>query len=68
MSFEQHPQVVKPGDSIFLNDGFIQLKAEKVDGDEVHCQVLVGGEMRSHKGLNLPGIDLGISGAENRPA
>jgi pyruvate kinase len=27
----------------------------------VHCKVAVGGELRSKKGLNLPGIDLGIS-------
>jgi pyruvate kinase len=32
-----------------------------VAGEEVLCQVLVGGELRSRKGLNLPGIDLGIT-------
>jgi pyruvate kinase len=61
MGFEQLPQVVKAGDNIFLNDGFIQLKVERVSGQEVHCTVQVGGELRSHKGVNLPGIDLGIS-------
>jgi pyruvate kinase len=61
MSFEKLPQVVKAGDNIFLNDGFLQLKVERVSGQEVHCVVEVGGQLRSHKGLNLPGIDLGIS-------
>ena len=28
--------------------------------NEVRCRVLVGGELRSHKGLNLPGLELGI--------
>jgi pyruvate kinase len=60
VSFERLPAVVKPGDIIFLNDGIIQIKVESVDGSEVHCEVLVGGELRSHKGLNLPGIELGI--------
>lgn len=60
MSFEELPQVVKPGDNIFLNDGFIQLGVDQIVGQEVHCTVQVGGELRSHKGLNLPGIDLGI--------
>ena len=32
-----------------------------VAGQEVECKVLVGGQLRSRKGLNLPGIDLGIS-------
>ena len=61
MSFERLPQVVKPGDRLFLNDGLVQLVVERVEGKDVHCKVAVGGELRSRKGLNLPGIDLGIS-------
>ena len=61
MSFERLPQVVKAGDRLFLNDGLVQLVVETVAGCDVHCQVVVGGELRSKKGLNLPGIDLGIS-------
>jgi pyruvate kinase len=61
MSFERLPQVVKPGDRLFLNDGLVQLVVERVTDTDVHCEVAVGGELRSKKGLNLPGIDLGIS-------
>ncbi len=61
MSFERLPQAVKPGDRLFLNDGLVQLLVERVVGPDVHCTVAVGGELRSRKGLNLPGIDLGIS-------
>jgi pyruvate kinase len=61
VSFTRLPQAVKSGDRLFLNDGLIQLQVVKVEGDDVQCQVLVGGELRSRKGLNLPGIDLGIS-------
>jgi pyruvate kinase len=60
-SFELLPKVVKPGDRLFLNDGLVQLVVERVAGQDVHCKVAVGGELRSRKGLNLPGIDLGIS-------
>jgi len=66
MSFPKLPQVVRAGDRIFLNDGFIQLKVTEVRPREVVCQVLVGGELRSHKGVNLPGIDLGISAFTDR--
>ena len=52
---------MKPGDRLFLNDGLVQLVVERVAGNDVHCKVAVGGELRSRKGLNLPGIDLGIS-------
>jgi pyruvate kinase len=61
MSFEPLPRVVKPGDRLFLNDGQLQLIVEGVAGRDVRCKVAVGGELRSKKGLNLPGIDLGIS-------
>jgi pyruvate kinase len=54
-------RVVKPGDTLFINDGLIQLKAREIEGDELRCTVAVGGELRSRKGLNLPGLDLGIS-------
>ena len=61
VAFEPLLKAVKPGDTIFLNDGFLQLEVVKVEGKDVRCRVLVGGELRSRKGLNLPGIDLGIS-------
>jgi pyruvate kinase len=60
MSFQRLPQVVKPGDRLFLNDGLVQLVVQRVAGTDVQCKVAVGGELRSRKGLNLPGIDLGI--------
>jgi pyruvate kinase len=61
VSFTRLPGVVKPGATLYLNDGFIQLQVTRVKGDEVECRVVVGGELRSRKGLNLPGIDLGVS-------
>lgn len=61
MTFSRLPKVVKPGDRLFLNDGLVQLVVERIRGKEVHCKVAVGGELRSKKGLNLPGIDLGVS-------
>lgn len=66
MSFEPLPRVVKPGNRLFLNDGLVQLVVERVEGNDVHCLVAVGGELRSKKGLNLPGIDLGISAFTER--
>jgi pyruvate kinase len=61
VSFTRLPLAVKPGDMIFLNDGYIQLEVKDVREDAVECIVIVGGELRSRKGLNLPGINLGIS-------
>ncbi len=66
VSFAGLPQSVKPGDTLFLNDGYIQLEVERVIGNDVTCLVRVGGELRSRKGLNLPGIDLGIGAFTER--
>lgn len=61
LEFPALPQVVKPGDHIFMNDGYIDLQVEHVTPTEVYTVVMVGGELRSRKGVNFPGIDLGIS-------
>ncbi|MGD9205218.1 MAG: pyruvate kinase, partial [Desulfobacterales bacterium] len=61
VSFARLHEAVKAGDNLFLNDGLIEMAVMNVAGQEVECKVLVGGQLRSRKGLNLPGIDLGIS-------
>jgi pyruvate kinase len=61
VSFQKLPMVVKPGNILSLNDGYIQLEVDKSSASDVACIVRVGGKLSSRKGLNLPGIDLGIS-------
>lgn len=61
VTFRELPGAVKAGDILFLNDGLIQLCVQRVEGSDVVCSVVTGGELRSRKGLNLPGIELGIS-------
>ena len=51
-------QEVKPGQSIYIDDGALNLEVEKVEGDEVHCKIIVGGPLRNTKGINLPGADI----------
>jgi pyruvate kinase len=65
VNFPRLPSVVKAGDILFLNDGVIHLEVTSVDGADIHCRVSIGGELRSRKGLNLPGIDLGSSAFTN---
>jgi len=56
MDFQGLAEVVKPGTTIFLNDGFLQLQVKSVIGPHIHCRVQVGGVIRSHNGINVPGI------------
>lgn len=61
IDFEPLPHLVRPGQLLFLNDGLVQIEVESVVGREIRGRVRVGGELRSRKGLNVPGLDLGPS-------
>jgi pyruvate kinase len=49
---------VRVGDRILIDDGLIELVALEVGNARVKARVLNGGELKSHKGLNLPGIQV----------
>ena len=49
---------VHVGDRILINDGLIELVALEVEKPRVHARVLHGGELSSHKGMNLPGVQV----------
>jgi pyruvate kinase len=56
--YKQLTKSVSKGQTIYFNDGFIQLKVQAVVHDEVRCKVIIGGELYSSKGVNLPGASL----------
>lgn len=58
VAYKRLPESVTAGDLIFLNDGFIQLRVEKVAGEEVFCRTVIGGPLLSHKGLSIPGVKI----------
>jgi len=58
VEYKRLPESVGPGSLIFLNDGFIQLRVEKVSAEEVFCRTVVGGPLLSHKGLSMPGVKI----------
>lgn len=66
ISMKQLPNALHKGDLLFLNDGLIQLVVERIVNTEIQCRVVIGGELRSRKGLNIPGIDLGSSAFTSR--
>jgi len=47
---------VRPGDTLLLDDGAIRLRALEVTATDVVCEVVDGGTLSAHKGLNLPGV------------
>jgi pyruvate kinase len=58
--FRPLPKEVHRDDRILLSDGLIELRVERVRGGEVICQVINGGALGEHKGINLPGVNLHV--------
>jgi pyruvate kinase len=58
--FRPLPREVHRGNRILLSDGLIELRVEQVRGPEVMCEVVNGGALGEHKGINLPGIQLRV--------
>jgi len=52
------PGDVKADDRILLDDGSLELRVVSASGERVACEVVDGGPLRSHKGMNLPGVAL----------
>ena len=52
---------VDAGDPILIDDGKVRLRVTEVkDGTDVVCEVLVGGKVSNHKGINLPGVAVSV--------
>ena len=55
VSYEALARDLTPGDMLLLDDGMVKLSTISSDGIEIACQVVEGGLLSDHKGVNLPG-------------
>jgi pyruvate kinase len=60
ISYKNIAKIVEPGSLIYIADGTIELKVEKVTDTEIDCIVSIGGEIGTRKNVNIPGsiVDL----------
>jgi pyruvate kinase len=61
-------QVVRPGSTLLLDDGHIQLRVEAIEGLELQTTVVDGGQLGEHKGINAPGAALPAAGLTDKDA
>ena len=61
VNYPKLPQEVKKGSVIMLDDGKKKLVVEKIKGTEITCTVVVGGELKPRRGVNIPGAYLSVS-------
>lgn len=60
VTFKQLPADVTVGTRILINDGVIELAAEKVTSTDIVCRVIYGGTLSNSKGINVPGVKLSM--------
>jgi pyruvate kinase len=53
--------VLEPGHDLLIDDGLVRLSVERVEHGRAVCSVAVGGVVRAHKGVNLPGVPLPVA-------
>jgi len=61
--YQELVEDIKVGEPIFMDDGKIKLRATGKGEKEIRCEVLEGGILSSHKGINLPGTSLSLPSA-----
>ena len=55
------PMEVEVGGLIMLHDGKKKLEITNIKGNEIVCKVIIGGEIKGKRGVNLPGAKLSVS-------
>lgn len=55
-----HEEIL-PGNIIMVDDGKKKFEVVSIEGHEIHCKILVGGDTKGRRSLNLPGAPLKIS-------
>jgi pyruvate kinase len=60
VDFDDLPNSVHPGGRIMLDDGTLELVVVGVDDKRIETKVVLGGILKPHKGVNLPGAKLNI--------
>lgn len=61
VNYDKLPKEIKVGHRIMLDDGKKQLLVKEVKGSDIICKVVVGGELKGRRGVNLPDTDISIS-------
>ncbi len=63
IAWEGLPAAVSKGDEVYLADGRIRLRVTDTDERSVDAEVEAGGNVASHQGLNLPGVEVPLPSA-----
>ncbi len=65
-SYKDLARDLHPGSMVLIDDGLVEMRVESIRGLDVHCRVMNGGPVSSHKSINLPETELGLPALTER--
>lgn len=66
VTYDKIAEDLNAGNIVLIDDGVLELKVDRTEGDNVFCTVVTGGKLGQRKGVNLPGIKVGLPGITER--
>ena len=60
ITYKDLPKDLAPGARVLIDDGLVEMKAQKVSDTDIVCSVINGGKVSNHKGINVPGTKLSM--------
>ena len=58
VTYENLHNELTPGCHVLVDDGLVELEVEGIDGQDIRCRVITGGELSSNKSINIPGVHI----------
>lgn len=60
ITFKNLPADISIGTALLINDGAVELRADKITDTDIVCTVVHGGIVSDNKGINVPGVELSM--------
>ena len=60
ITYKELPQDLEPGNTVLIDDGSIELRVQKCTDTDIICDVINGGMVSNHKGINVPCVHLNM--------
>lgn len=54
MSYKNLAKELRAGDTILVNNGLVSFRVLSVEGTEIRCQAIIGGDLSDHKSMSFP--------------
>lgn len=68
VTYKDLPSDVEVGSTILIDDGLIGLTVVEIQGTEIKCRIVNGGQIKSRRGVNVPGVHISLPGITEKDA